>query len=66
MPCSYSEQELVTVKEAMYYLKVSRCTIGRLRKEGELSSVYRGRRVRLIRTEVEKAYRWYSVPKGKV
>ncbi|SEN82260.1 DNA binding domain-containing protein, excisionase family [bacterium A37T11] len=64
--CYYTEQELMTVKEAVYHLKVSRFTISRLREKGELTSVYRNRQVRLIRTEVEKAYRWYSVPKGKV
>lgn len=63
---SYEEEELMTVKEAMAELRVSRWKINDMREKGELRAVVRAGRVRLIKSEVEDARRWYSQMKGKV
>lgn len=57
---------LMTVREAYLELNVSRSTIDNLRKQGLLKSIYQGGHVRLIRSEVLAAKRWYSQPKGKL
>lgn len=62
----YLEEELMTVKEAMALLKVSRWKLTQMRKKAELSSISRDGRVRLIREEVEAARIWYSLRKGKI
>ncbi|SFS98402.1 helix-turn-helix domain-containing protein [Sphingobacterium wenxiniae] len=62
----YREEELMTVKEAMALLKVSRWKLTQMRKKAELSSISRDGRVRLIREEVEAARIWYSLRKGKI
>jgi len=62
----YREEELMTVKEAMDVLKIGRWKLHDMRRKGELTTILRNKRVRLIRAEVEAARLWYSVPKGKV
>ncbi|MDR2273517.1 MAG: helix-turn-helix domain-containing protein [Sphingobacterium sp.] len=62
---TYSDEELMTVKEAYLELKISRNTLDQLRREQKLTSVFKKRNVRLIRTEVEAAKKWYSLIKGK-
>ena len=62
----YREDELYTVKEACHILKVSRWKIGDMGQKGELTCLKRKGHVRLLRTEVEKAKLWYSIPKGKI
>ncbi|MEN5435271.1 hypothetical protein ABE545_16675 [Sphingobacterium faecium] len=63
---SYSEEELMTIREAYLELKISRNTLDGLRRQKKLTSVFNKRNVRLIRTEVEAAKRWYSLVKGKL
>lgn len=63
---SYTEDELVTVKEAEAILKVSRWKIEDMCNKGELTIIRKGRSVRLIKAEVDAARIWYSAPKGKV
>lgn len=60
------EEELMTIKEAVAQLNVSRYTIDAMRKRGDLTSIRRNGRVRLKRHEVLAARKWYSVQKGKV
>lgn len=62
-PAPYTDQELVTVKEAEGLLEVSPDKLYRMRVDEELTSLYRKRNVRLIRTEVEAAYEWYTKKK---
>jgi predicted DNA-binding transcriptional regulator AlpA len=62
----YEEKELVTIKEAMGILGVSRWKIFDMRKKGQFTKVERDGWKRLIKAEVEAARIWYSVPKGKV
>jgi|GEM_PF-1670451 len=61
-----SEIALMTIKEAVAQLNVSRYTIDAMRKRGDLTSIRRNGRVRLKRHEVLAARKWYSVQKGKV
>ncbi|WP_196939843.1 helix-turn-helix domain-containing protein [Sphingobacterium pedocola] len=63
---TYTEDELVTVKEAEAILKVSRWKIEDMCNKGELTIIRKGRSVRLIKAEVDAARVWYSAPKGKV
>src|SRR5690606_34271406 len=63
---SYREDELMTVKEAMAELRISRWKIDDMRDKGQLTTIDRGSRVRLIKEEVQAAKIWYSVPKGKI
>lgn len=65
VPC-YDEDELMTVKEAMAELNVSRWKISEMRTNGELTDIARAGRVRLIRAEVMAAKLWYSRMKGKI
>lgn len=58
--------ELMTVREAYIEMNVSRGTVDRLRQEGSLTSLYFNGRVRLLRSEVLAAKKWYSGMKGKV
>lgn len=62
----YDESELMTVKEAMAELRVSRWKISEMRNSGELTTITRAGRVRLIRDEVMAAKLWYSGMKGKI
>lgn len=61
-----AEAELMTIKEAAAQLNVSRYTVDAMRKRGDLTSIRRNGRVRLMRNEVLAARKWYSVLKGKV
>lgn len=61
-----TDSRYVTVKEACNILKVSRTKLTKMRNKRELTSIVINRRVRLIRTEVEQAISYYSIPKGKV
>ncbi|GGH06710.1 helix-turn-helix domain-containing protein [Sphingobacterium alkalisoli] len=63
---SYDEEELLTIKEAMGILGVSRWKIFDMRKKGQFTKIERDGRKRLIKTEVDAARVWYSAPKGKV
>lgn len=58
--------ELMTIREAYLELNVSRSTIDKLRKQGDLTSYYHNNHVRLLRSEVMAAKRWYSNMKGKL
>lgn len=58
--------DLMTVREAYIELNVSRGTVDRLRQEGSLTSLYFNGGVRLLRSEVLAAKKWYSGMKGKV
>lgn len=60
------EDELMTVREAYLELNVSRTTIDKLRRQGDLTSVYFNNQVRLLRAEVLAAKAWYSQMKGKL
>lgn len=60
------EDELMTVKQAYLEMNVSRSTIYVLRKLGRLTSLYSKKNVRLLRSEVEEAKKWYSQMKGKI
>lgn len=62
----YQEHELMTVKEAMAELNVSRWKISDMRANGELTDIVRAGRVRLIRAEIMAAKFWYSRMKGKI
>lgn len=63
---AYTEQELLTVKEAMSELHISRWKLSEMRNSQQLSTIYRGKKgVRLVKEEVEAAKLWYSIPKGK-
>lgn len=63
---SYTESELMTVDEACRELLISRWKLTDMRNKGQLTTIERGRSVRLIRAEVEAAKLWYSIPKGKI
>ena len=58
--------ELFTNDEAIAHMKISRSTLDRSRKEGRISTIKYGRAVRFLKTEIEEARIWYSIPKGKV
>lgn len=61
----YSEAELMTIKEAMAYIPVSRSKLYQMRKEGVLVTIERNsRQKRLLRSQVEAARVW-SRNKGK-
>lgn len=60
------DDELMTVREAYLELNVSRTTIDKLRRQGDLTSVYFNNQVRLLRAEVVAAKTWYSQMKGKL
>lgn len=62
---TYSEDELMTVREAYLELKISRNTLDALRRQKKLTSIFKKRNVRLIRAEVEDAKKWYCLIKGK-
>lgn len=62
---TYTEEELMTVREAYLELKISRNTLDELRRQKKLTSIFKKRNVRLIRTEVEDAKKWYCLIKGK-
>lgn len=62
---TYSEDELMTVREAYLELKISRNTLDELRRQKKLTSIFKKRNVRLIRAEVEDAKKWYCLIKGK-
>ena len=62
---TYSEDELMTVREAYLELKISRNTLDELRRQKKLTSIFKKRNVRLIRAEVEDAKKWYCLVKGK-
>lgn len=59
-------EDLMTIREAYIELNVSRGTVDRLRQEGSLTSLYFNGGVRLLRSEVLAAKKWYSGMKGKV
>lgn len=63
---AYTEEELMTVRQAYLELNVSRTTINKLRQEGKLTSLNQLKNVRLIRAEVIAAKKWYSGNKGKL
>ncbi|GGH18251.1 helix-turn-helix domain-containing protein [Sphingobacterium alkalisoli] len=63
---AYTEEELMTVRQAYLELNVSRTTINKLRREGKLTSLNQLKNVRLIRAEVIAAKKWYSGNKGKL
>lgn len=58
--------ELMTIREAYLELNVSRGTIDKLRRQGDLTSYYHNKNVRLLRSEVMAAKRWYSSMKGRL
>lgn len=61
----YDEEELMTIKEAIDHIPVSRTKLYEMRREGSLHTIERSsREKRLIRTEVEAARQW-SRNKGK-
>lgn len=61
----YDEDELMTIKEAMAYIPVSRSKLYEMRKEGMLDTIERSsRQKRLLRAQVEAARLW-SRNKGK-
>lgn len=63
----YAEEELMTVKEAMAMLVLSRCKIEDFIRKDELLVIRKGvRGVRLIRKQVEAKKLSYSVKKGKI
>ena len=62
---TYTEEELMTVREAYLELKISRNTLDALRRQKKLTSIFKKRNVRLIRAEVEDAKKWYCLIKGK-
>lgn len=62
---TYTEEELMTVREAYLELKISRNTLDELRRQKKLTSILKKRNVRLIRAEVEEAKKWYCLVKGK-
>lgn len=59
-------EEWLTINEALVILKISRGTLYTLRKNGQIASRVMNRSVRLLKSDVEEALVWYSVPKGKV
>ena len=59
-------EELYTIRESYTYLVISRSTLGKLRDEGYLTDVRKGRTVRLILRELEELKLLYSIPKGKI
>lgn len=61
-----SDQELLTIREAYLFIGVSRSTLDALRAKGYLTEVRMGKKIRLLREELEEVRRVYSVPKGKV
>lgn len=62
---TYTEDELMTVREAYLELKISRNTLDELRRQKKLTSIFKKRNVWLIRAEVEDAKNWYCLIKGK-
>lgn len=58
--------ELMTIREAYLELNVSRGTIDKLRRQGDLTSLCHNKNVRLLRSEVMAAKQWYSRMKGKL
>ena len=61
----YPDDDLMTFKEAMAYIPVSRTKLYNMRKEGVLETVERNsRQKRLLRMQVEAAREW-SKNKGK-
>lgn len=59
------EHHLMTIKEAMAFIPVSRTKLYEMRKEGMLDTIERNsRQKRLLRTQVEAARTW-SRNKGK-
>ena len=60
------EEELLTIREAIIRLNISRSTLDKLRNEGRLTTLKQNRSVRLLKSEVEEARGWYSLRKGKV
>lgn len=65
-PTGVQPDELMTIREAYLELNVSRTTINKLRKQGDLTSYYHNNNVRLLRSEVMAAKHWYSSMKGKL
>ncbi|MBD1422791.1 response regulator [Sphingobacterium chuzhouense] len=63
---TFSEKDLVTVKEAEDMLQVSRWKITKMRDNGELTTLEKDGQIRLLRTEVEEEKVNYSVRKGKI
>lgn len=64
-PEGYPEDDLMTIKEAMAFIPVSRTKLYEMRKAGALRTVERNcRQKRLLRTQVEAARVW-SRNKGK-
>lgn len=61
-----ADSGLMTIKEAIAVLKVSRYTVDAMRRRGQLTTIRQHNRIRLLRQEVDEARRWYSVAKGKV
>ncbi len=61
----YQESELMTIKEAIRYLRASRWKIDDMRRRGILQTLRDRRNVRLIRAQVEAARQW-SVNKGRI
>lgn len=61
----YAENDLMTIKEAMAFIPVSRTKLYEMRKDGMLQTIERNsRQKRLLRSEVEAARTW-SRNKGK-
>lgn len=58
--------ELMTIREAYLELNVSCGTIDKLRRQGDLTSYYHNKNVRLLRSEVMAAKHWYSSMRGKL
>lgn len=61
-----SVDEWITINEALHILKISRGTLYKLRKKGQIASRETNRSVRLLKSDVEEAKGWYSISKGKV
>ncbi|SEM54286.1 hypothetical protein SAMN05216436_105131 [bacterium A37T11] len=65
----YDERQLMTISQATRLLKISRFKLDDMRATGKLCTLKKDpndREVRLLRSEVEAARVWYSIPKGKV
>ena len=62
---SYTDDQLMTIKEAYLTLKISRNTLDELRRNGKLTNIFKKRNIRLIHAEVEAAKNCYSLIKGK-
>ena len=61
-----NELDLIDMEEAMSIMNVSRSTLTRLRKSGKITTIYHHRAVRFLKSDIEHARGWYSIPKGKV